>query len=191
MPLPSEMLRRMLAGDRDSARELGRWLDTLQGTRGGPDALIGAISGRVLVDSLIYGHMHADDVAQTIVVAAAGVYYEVPGSLTGGLCNGLTFQNSKELRVEVAGRYLLGWSMSLAAGNNDHLEGTAMINSTAVVGAENAAHTPGPGDQVGLAGSAVVALTVGDVVKLCVENETDADDIVMSHANLTLVRVGA
>ena len=121
----------------------------------------------------------------------AGAYYEVGGGLTGGATNGLTFQNSKELLVGVAGTYLITWSMSLSAGNNDHLEGAVMINSAVAASTENAAHTPGSGDQIGVGGSGLVSLAVNDVIKLCVENETDTDDITVSHATLTAVRIGA
>ena len=102
----------------------------------------------------------------------------------------MTFQNSKELLVTVAGKYLVTWSMSLSAGNNDHIEGAAMINSTVAASTENAAHTPGAGDQVGVSGSGILTLAVNDLLKLCVENETDTDDITVSHATLTAVRIG-
>lgn len=145
----------------------------------------------VLINSLIYGSMYADDIAQAVVVAAAGTEYEVGGSLTGGSVNGFTFQNSKELLCTVAGNYLVNWSMSLSAGNNDHISGGVMINSTAQHNTENAAHTPGAGDQVGVAGTGVITLAVNDLVKLFVENESDTDDIEVNHANLALVRIGA
>lgn len=137
----------------------------------------------------VYGSMYADDIAQAVVVTDAEVYYEVGGSLSSGSCNGLTFQNSKELLCTIAGKYLVNWSMSLSAGNNDHIAGAVMVNSTAQDNTENAAHTPGAGDQVGLSGSGIITLAVNDVVKLCVENESDTDDIEVNHATLALLRV--
>lgn len=60
MPLPSEMLRRMLAGDRDSARELGRWLDTLQG------------AGRAGLAADRYGTINLGEPPNYLEVAAGG-----------------------------------------------------------------------------------------------------------------------
>ncbi|MBK8113298.1 MAG: hypothetical protein IPK44_01615 [Candidatus Accumulibacter sp.] len=192
MPLPSEMLRRMLAGDRDSARELGRWLDTLQGARGGLDTIIGAISGRVLVDSLIYGSMWAEDIAQTVAVATAHVYYAVGGGLQTGTCNGLTFQNARELRAQVAGRYAATWSMSLSNSASDQtIEGLVMVNAAGQEHTSNATRAKENGVVYSVGGGGVVTLVPGDVVKLAVENENGASTITINHANLMLVRVGA
>ena len=145
----------------------------------------------VLIDSLIYGSMYADDINQAVVVSATGTYYEVPGSITGGTCNGFTFQSSKQLLCTIAGKYLVTWSMSLDAGNNDHIAGAVMVNSTVAANTENAAHTPGAGDQVPVGGSGIITLAVNDVVKFCVENESDTDDINVTHATLSILRVGA
>lgn len=191
MPLPSEMLRRMLEGDRSSARELGRWLDTLQGARGGPDTVIGAVSGRVLIDGLVYGSCWAEDIAQTVTIAAAHVYYAMGGGLTGGLCNGFTFQNARELLAQVAGRYAATWSMSLSNSASDQtIEGLVMVNATGQERTSNATRAKENGVVYSVGGGGILTLRPGDVVKLAVENENAASTITVNHANLTLVRIG-
>ena len=138
----------------------------------------------------VYGAMYADDVTQLVVVASTGVYYPVTASLSTGLTHGVTFQSASQLLISYPGTYLINWAMSLSAGNNDHIEGAIMINSTVSGAGETAAHTPGPGDQVAVSGTAILALAAGDIVRFCVENESDADDITMSHASMTVVLVG-
>jgi len=137
-----------------------------------------------------YGAMYADDVSHLVVVAAASVYYPITGSLSAGLTHGVTFQSASQLLISYPGTYLINWAMSLAAGNNDHLEGAIMVNSTVSGAGETAAHTPGPGDQIAVSGTAILALSAGDIVRLCVENESDADDITLAHASMTVVLIG-
>lgn len=144
---------------------------------------------RTTAPGCLYGSISADDASVAVVVAAAGVYYAVNSGFTAGPLRGMTFQLAK-LRCDVAGTYLINWSMSLSAGNNDHLEGTFMVNGTANEAGSNAAHTPGPGDEIAVSGSTILALAAGDLVQLCVENETDADDITMTHATMTVVLIG-
>ena len=127
----------------------------------------------------------------TVVVASANVHYSVTSSMTTGSLNGMTFQNNSELLISKAGKYLVTWSLALLAGNNDHIEGAVMVNSTQQINTVNSAHTPGSGDQVGVSGTGILTLAVGDIVRLCVENEIDADDIVIHTANLTLIQIGA
>lgn len=144
------------------------------------------------VDDLTFqfGSFYAEDIALTIVVTAADVYYPVTASMTAGLLNGITFANNSQLVIAKPGKYLAVWSMSLSAGNNDHLEGAIMINSSQQLNTVNSGHTPGPGDEIGLGGTSILDLAVSDIVRLCVENEIDADDIVVHSANLSLIRIG-
>jgi hypothetical protein len=145
---------------------------------------------RTTAPGIVYGGMSADDANVLTVVAAADVYYGINSGFTAMALNGMTFESASKLRCEVAGTYVINWSMSIYAGNNDHIEGTFMVNGVADEAGSNAAHTPGPGDEVGGGGAALVALAVGDLVQLCVENEADADDITMTHATMTVMMVG-
>lgn len=145
----------------------------------------------VLIDSLIYGSMYADDITQSVTIGSAGAYVKVPGSMTAGTCNGFTLASSRELTCTVAGTYLVNWGMSLSpSSNNEKVSGAAMVNTTEAHQTEGSAECINTGKPVHVSGSGFVTLAVNDVVALCVENEDAAHDITVYHANLTLVRVG-
>jgi hypothetical protein len=164
---------------------LGGTTNGVKITKGGDTVFIGSGSG------LLYGSFYAEDIALTVAVAATDVYYPVTSSMTTGSLNGMTFQNASELLVATAGKYLVTWSMAIAAGSNDHVEGGVMINTTPQSNTVNSAHTPGNNDEVSVGGTGILTLAVNDIVRLCVENENDADDIIVHTANLTLIQIGA
>jgi hypothetical protein len=83
------------------------------------------------------------------------------------------------------------WNLTVdSTGANDELEGgiylkdVAQTNGTshATVSAASAGNT--------IAASAVVYMAVNDWIGLFVRNHTNADDIVVEHGNLTILRVG-
>lgn len=148
--------------------------------------------GLISLNSMIYGGMYADDISQAVTVASAGVYYEVPGSITGGICNGFTFQSSKQLLATVAGTYEVNWSMSItSANNNENIAGAAMVNSTEAHNTEGSAQCINAGKPISVSGHGIIALAVNDVVKFCVENEDAAHNITVLHANMSITRIGA
>lgn len=194
MPLPSELLRRMLAGDRDSARELGRWLDRVQAGEGVRTlrSRLGALSGQVMIDGLIYGAMFAEDISRTVTVAATHVYYPVTGGLSAGLCNGLTFAAGSELVVEVPGRYGTHWSMSLSNSASDQtIEGLVMVNAVGQGQTGNATRAKENGVVYSVSGGNPIVCAAGDVLRLAVENETGPSTITVNHANLFVWRIDA
>lgn len=157
------------------------------------DATHASHKSAVLIDSFAYGAMYGNDMAVTVTIAAADTYVEVGSGLTGGVCNGFTFQNSKELLCLVAGTYTIKYSMTIepASGANVHIEGGVMVNTTGYVQFANATHCQNSTDEQSVSGSNTLALAVNDVVKLCVKEETGTINVVVTHANLSLERVGA
>jgi hypothetical protein len=142
------------------------------------------------VKKMIYGSMYGDDINVTVDIAAAETYYEVPSGLSGGECNGMTFQNSKELKVLTAGKYKVDWSMSAeCASAGQYIEGGVMVNTTAKENTVGAAELVTASKKVCLGGTGIIDLAINDLVKLCVENESGTADIVIDHANLTIIRV--
>lgn len=151
---------------------------------------IGATSG-VLINKMLYGSMYGDDISHTVTISSAGVYYAITAGLTGGESNGMTFQNNSELLVTIAGKYRVTWSMSLECGTaGQYVEGAVMVNSTAQENTVGASELPSANKKVNVAGSGIISLAVNDVVKLCVENETATNNIVVDHANIELLRIG-
>lgn len=135
-----------------------------------------------------YGAMYADDISLTVAVAAPDVYYPILSSLLGSLCSSdFTFQNSRELRCNRAGTYVINWGMSItSSNNNENISGAAMINNTEVHTSEGSAQCINFSKPVHVSGSGIVSLIVGDLVRLCVQNEDAAHNVTVYHANLTI-----
>lgn len=157
-------------------------------------AQIGLVSspGYVYLNSMIFGGMYADNISQSVTISATDTHYEVGGSISGGNTNHMTFQNSKELKILDAGTYLITYSISVQCANaNQEIETSIMVNSTA--SARLSAHTniTTANQPRVLSGTNPISLTVNDVVKFCVANHTATNNIVVSHANMSIVRIGA
>ncbi len=172
------------------ARLLGKLWDTAERTWLQVDT--DGSTTDVLINSLIYGSFYMDDGAQAVTATLANTYYEVGGGMTTSLVNGMTFQNSKELLVTVAGTYQVDWSMSVSNSVSDNtVAGAVMVNTTEKHVTENATRAKENGITYSIGGTGIIALAVNDVVKLCVENETAAGStITVNHANLSVVRIG-
>lgn len=139
-----------------------------------------------------YGSMWADDISQLVGIASSMVYVKVPSSFTGSYTNNMTFQNASELKVLTAGKYLVNWSMSmhLATGGNRKISGAIMVNTTAAQNTEASQVIAGTLQDIHVSGTGIVSCAVNDVIGLCVENETSADDIIVTHGNMTALFVG-
>jgi hypothetical protein len=155
--------------------------------------LIAALGNLGLVSAplIANGAMYADDITQAVTISSANVYYEVPGSMTGGHCSAaFTFQNSKELLCNVAGWYRVIWGMSItSATNNENISGAIMVNSTEVHSTEGSAQCINSSKPIHVSGTGAVQLAVNDVVKLAVQNEDAAHNITVYHANMSLLRI--
>jgi len=164
--------------------EIGRWGAGGLAMKAGPSVL----SGSAYVP---YGSMYAVAGTITCAVANAGEWYYIGTGLSdGGSSNSVTFQNSKELKALVAGKYLVNWSATVqcaTAGQN--IMGGVMVNSSmqssGASGADLAANTNGT-----LGGSCVVSLAVNDLVRIGISNQTAVNDVIVNHANLTIVQIG-
>lgn len=142
-------------------------------------------------DKLVYGSMYGDDVTLTVTVSASSTYYAVPTGLTTGSVNGMTFSAST-LTALVAGKYKVDWSMTLScAVANQETSGAIMINTTAQMQTEGSAKLTTANDNKNVSGSGIITLSVNDVVKLCVENETGTNNIVVTHACMSIIRIDA
>lgn len=139
----------------------------------------------------IYGSMYANNISQSVTISATDTHYEVGGSMSGGNSNAVTFQNSKELLITVAGTYGIVYTISVqCASANQEAESSVMVNSTASVRlTSHAVVSPANTPNV-LGGSNPISLAVGDVVKFCVSNHTTTNNLVISHANMFIWRIG-
>lgn len=158
-------------------------------------AQIGLVSspGKVYLNSMIFGSMYADDIAQTITVGAANTEVKITAGISGGTCNGFTFQNSRELKCADSGTYEVVWGMSISSGtNNENLSGGVVINTvTWQHNTEGSCNQNNSNNAVHVGGAGVITLAANDTVGLFVENESAGHDITVRHANLVVKRIGA
>lgn len=140
-----------------------------------------------------YGHMYMHNGSQVVVVAVVDTYYEVPGGMTvGANLKDVTFSLAKQLTVGRAGKYLVTWSLSAqGAVANQEIEGLFMINGVAEPSSSAHAEATGGGKPHVLAGSSIVNLALNAIIKFAVANHTGANNIEISHANLTITRIGS
>jgi hypothetical protein len=151
-------------------------------------------SSGIFLGSLLYGEMQANNIATTVSVPAADTFMQVGSGLSGGLENGFTFQNARELKCLTGGKYMLSWSMSVktASVGNKEFEGTFMINGVSTgKGTAHAIVSPGGSNRPEtISAVAVVTLNVNDLVSLAISDHTDNTDGVVEHASLTLKWAG-
>ena len=61
-----------------------------------------------------YGGMYDDDTSVTTTLTLQSTVYPIASGFLTGLVNQVTFQNAKELKITVAGVYLVNWSLSVS-----------------------------------------------------------------------------
>ena len=152
--------------------------------------------GTNLSTSIPYGEMYGTNISQQVTASGTIVLdapTQVPAGLTGGTQNTLTFQNARELKVSVAGKYLITWSMSVeCTTNNQEAEGGIMINASAKNNAT--AHTElgtsGSSKPECISGSGIFSLSINDLISLYLLNHTATNNLVLQHVSLTALRIG-
>lgn len=144
---------------------------------------------------LPYGHLYLDEGALVVGVAAANTYYEVNDaaspSLTVGNLHNITFSDHYLDVGTYAGFYLVTWSISVQTATAfDEISGTIMVDGTADLSATNHATMASANKEVSISGTTIVDLTTNKQISLAVANHTAIRDIVLSHANLSIVQIG-
>jgi len=138
-----------------------------------------------------YGSMYINNGSVVRTIAATNTYYEIASGFTGGLCSQFTFQNSKELLCSKAGTYLVDWQMSRSVpGALQEIEGGAMLNGTILVNTTSHTQSVTAGTQQSFGGSGIVVLAVNDLVSLAVNNNTSTNSVTISHANISITKLG-
>jgi hypothetical protein len=140
----------------------------------------------------VYGSMYADEASITVTVSVSNTYYQVASGITGGLQNGCTFQNSKEVKVLYAGNYLVRWSMSVNCGSNSQdIAGCVMHGGVAQTNTTNHQYSnTGASKNVSISGTGIITCAADDLLSLAVANHTAANNLVVEHINFTVNRVG-
>jgi hypothetical protein len=140
-----------------------------------------------------YGHMYIYNLgtgSTTVTVSAVDTYYQIPSGVTGGVTNGFTFQNARELKNTYAADYLVDWSLNVQCSvATQTLEGTVMVNgvaNTTISGHSNVSTSTQP---VVMTGNGILTLAVGDLVSMAVLNHSATNNITINHLTLTISRI--
>ena len=140
---------------------------------------------------LIFGAMYNNNTSTTLTITDT-TPVEIPSGFTAGQLNGVTFANARELTVTEPGMYKIDWSISFntAGGSGQDIEGAIGVNNTK--NDQGTAHRfIGTATDIGnIAGTAILDLADNSVISLFMINNTDGNNIVVTHASLSLVQVG-
>lgn len=138
-----------------------------------------------------YGAMYIDNGAVTRTIAATNTYYEIASGFTTGPVSQFTFQNSKELKCNRAGTYHLTWQITRSVpGVSQEVECAALKNGSYIPSSTSHAVSLTASTQFSVSGSCIIALAVDDLVSLGVNNNTSTNTVTISHANLSLHKIG-
>jgi hypothetical protein len=157
------------------------------------DSSVLAFDGTYLLTTIPFGSMYGDNIAQNVSITVVDTFVRIGGGISSGTCAGFTFQNDRELKCDIAGKYFITWSISAktSAVANKEVEGAIMIGGVAsTVGTAHAEVSPGGSNRPEtISGNGVFTLAVDDLVSLAVANRTDTTDIVVEHVSLTAIRL--
>lgn len=148
----------------------------------------------LLLNKQVYGSAYMDDGSTTVTLTNANTAYSLAAGLTGGLENGMTFQNSKEIKVLIAGKYKAEWSASVSLSASDQtIEGKLMggaSGATELVNTSNATRAKENGVVYSVSGTGYITCAVNDLIRIGFENETSAGTtLTVNHVNITLLRI--
>lgn len=139
---------------------------------------------------VFYGSMGADDISVVITFPVAGNYYKLTSGMTAGLTDGFTFQNASELVCLNAGKYKIDYSASFTGSVGQDIGSSIIVNSTNVHLSEAVSTLSTTNRAVSSSGTCIISLAADDVVGLSFENENATNSITVTHANLSIIRVG-
>ena len=151
--------------------------------------LIFTVSG----GGLSHGSMFNHNNSTTVTIGTIGAFATIPSGFSVGELNNVTFENAREFLVVQDGKYKIDWSISFntAGGSNQDIEGG--IGVDVAPQDEGTAHRfIGTASDVGnIAGTAIIRLNDEEPVHLMMRNNTDTQNIVVTHASMSIVQVGA
>jgi len=125
----------------------------------------------------------------THAIAGADAYINITTGTREGEMNGFSFSGGKATTI-VPGLYRFSHGMSFNGGNGDEYHSTVGVDGIS----QNKCHAVRDAGSAAKTGSVsrtcLIRLTVGNVVTFMVENDMDADDVVIEDFNLNWWRIG-
>jgi len=137
-----------------------------------------------------YGEAYAEDAAIEVTVSEAETAYEIASGLSSGVLKRVTFGDSHNLTVAMAGYYMCFYTVCMDTNGTDEIETAVMIDGVAQ--GKGTGHTTisAAAKAVELAGMLFASLTVGQEVSLAVRNISSTNNITVEHVNLIIFRIG-
>lgn len=141
--------------------------------------------------NMAYGSAGADDITKTVTISQAEVYYPITSfGLTEGYSKNMVFGDTSYFTISKGGKYLVNWTATLkCATANQNVSMAVMVNSTPIVITEGSGKLTTANDAKCVSGTGILNLSVGDVVKMCLENETGANNLIVTHFSISLLRI--
>ncbi len=131
------------------------------------------------------------DTGTTVTLPSASVDVVVDGfGLT--LSERITFVATSTMTITIDGRYLINWSASfnMATGTNQQIEATVGENGTPNVRCSAHRTVATATDTGNMGGSCILDLSANDDITLMIRNESAGNNVVIEHANFTILMVG-
>lgn len=124
----------------------------------------------------------------TITVAATDTFYQISSGVTAGTTYQVTFQNARELRCDVAGRYVVMLSAALECSSaNQEVEAAIMLNGTANVSISAHTELASANKPMILASAGILTLAQNDLVSASVLNHTSTNNLTLDHLSVTML----
>lgn len=151
-----------------------------------------AISEAFTKAGMAYGEMYADDINKTVTIAQASTYYPVTDfGLSSTDVYGMHLEDTSGLRVAKAGKYILNFNATMkCATANQNVSALGFVNTTPMPSTEGSALIGTANAAASIGGCGIITLEAGDLVRLGVENETGANNLIITHCTFTLRRIG-
>lgn len=140
----------------------------------------------------VHGHMFAEEIALSLTPGGANTYIEIPSTISAGVTNGITFQNSKELKVDSGGTYLIVYSISarMQTGTSLEAHATIMIDGSAQSTATSHITTAPEADtRFVLTGSTILTLAAAEKVSLAIKDGGGTAEFIIEDINCSVVKL--
>jgi hypothetical protein len=140
-----------------------------------------------------YGHM-TNDLGDTIIIPQANVWVEANTTYTNwtkGYTKQITLEEDHYLKILSPGIYLVDVSAALEGSTaGDTIGVSAGLNNVPQMSGHSHSTISNPNNQVGMATSYILNLSVNDEISLMVVNHVAGRDLQIIHSSITITRIG-
>jgi hypothetical protein len=166
---------------------------------GALSAALAWIAGPLLDTALCAGEIWVRGNAAATVIGGAGVYVQYTGFANNGLASNTTPDHANDhIEIDVAGNYVCLGSFhveSVGGGAADNVSLEIRKNNGTVIFNNLHSHRllAGGGGDIGSmsVSGGLSSLAIDDTIELWLTNEDNATNILVSDANILIVRIGA